>query len=29
VTAFAVSIEPAAGSPAPTGPIVLVGTIAG
>ena len=29
VTAFAVSIEPAAGSSAPTGPIVLVGTIAG
>ena len=29
VTAFAVSIEPAAGSPAPTGPIVLVGTVAG
>ena len=29
VTAFAVSIEPAAGSQAPTGPIVLVGTVAG
>jgi len=29
VTAFAVSIEPAAGSQAPTGPIVLVGAVAG
>ena len=29
VTAFAVSVEPAAGSPSPTGPIVLVGTVAG
>jgi len=29
VAAFAVSIEPAGGSPAPTGPIVLVGKVAG
>jgi anti-sigma-K factor RskA len=29
VTAFAVSIEPASGSPAPTGPVVLLGTVAG
>src|SRR5437660_1278980 len=29
VTAFAVSIEPTAGSQAPTGPIVLVGAVAG
>ncbi len=29
VTAFAVSIEPPGGSPSPTGPIVLVGTVAG
>ena len=28
VTAFAVSIEPAGGSPAPTGPVVLVGPLA-
>ena len=28
VTAFAVSIEPAGGSPSPTGPIVLVGAVA-
>ena len=28
VTAFAVSIEPAGGSPSPTGPIVLVGPVA-
>ncbi len=28
VTAFAVSIEPSGGSPAPTGPIVLVGPVA-
>jgi anti-sigma-K factor RskA len=27
VTAFAVSLEPAGGSPSPTGPIVLVGTV--
>jgi anti-sigma-K factor RskA len=27
VTAFAVSIEPAGGSPQPTGPIVLIGTV--
>jgi hypothetical protein len=29
VTAFAVSIEPLGGSPAPTGPVILVGPIAG
>ncbi len=29
VTAFAVSIEPASGSPAPTGPVVLLGAVAG
>jgi anti-sigma-K factor RskA len=29
VTAVAVSIEPAGGSPAPTGPIVLTGPVAG
>lgn len=29
VTAFAVSIEPAGGSPAPTGPVILVGPVAG
>ena len=29
VTAFAVSLEPAGGSPSPTGPIVLVGTVGG
>jgi hypothetical protein len=29
VTAFAVSIEPRGGSPSPTGPIVLVGPVAG
>jgi hypothetical protein len=29
VTAFAVSLEPATGSPAPTGPIVLAGAVAG
>ena len=29
VTAFAVSIEPAGGSKTPTGPIVLVGRVAG
>jgi hypothetical protein len=29
VTAFAVSIEPAGGSPSPTGPIVLVGPVRG
>jgi hypothetical protein len=29
VTAFAVSIEPQGGSPSPTGPIVLVGAVAG
>jgi anti-sigma-K factor RskA len=29
VTAFAVSVEPAGGSPTPTGPIVLVGPVAG
>jgi len=29
ITAFAVSIEPAAGSKSPTGPIVLVGTVQG
>jgi anti-sigma-K factor RskA len=29
VTAFAVSIEPAGGSPTPTGPIVLVGAVTG
>ncbi len=29
VTAFAVSVEPRGGSPSPTGPIVLVGAVAG
>jgi hypothetical protein len=29
VTAFAVSVEPAGGSPAPTGPVILVGPVAG
>jgi anti-sigma-K factor RskA len=29
ITAFAVSVEPAGGSPAPTGPIVLTGALAG
>jgi anti-sigma-K factor RskA len=29
VTAFAVSIEPAGGSPSPTGPVVLAGPVAG
>ncbi|MEO6027981.1 MAG: anti-sigma factor [Candidatus Binatia bacterium] len=29
VTAFAVSIEPHGGSPAPTGPVILVGPVAG
>jgi anti-sigma-K factor RskA len=29
VTAFAISVEPMGGSAAPTGPIVLVGAVAG